>query len=94
MTLSELRKSLFGDAKMLTEDEVRRLMQAHAEAMAQGTNRKSSGRKAAISLGINTTYWSQVLKGKQHPGPKIFKAYGLLPPVKMYEVVEVSEEQG
>ena len=86
MTLSELRKSLFGDKTMLTEDELRQLMQKHADSMATG-KRSTSARAAAMALKVNTTYWFSVFKGKQHPGDKIASAYGLKK-VNMYEVVE------
>lgn len=72
---------MFGDAKLLTEEQVRQLMTAHAGSPGL------SGRKAAGVGRTNTTYWSSARSGKQHPGQKIAKMYGLRR-VYMYEVVE------
>lgn len=86
MTLTELRKSMFEDKTLLTEAEVRQIMKAYSA-------KPSSGRLAAISLKINTTYWSQVLSGKMHIGKKIQKECGVKR-VYMYEVVDEQTPTG
>ena len=76
----KLIREMFPDTKLLTEDQVRKLMLAHSA-------RAGSGRKAAALAGVSSSYWWKAAHGQQPIGSLVDAGYHIRH-VNMWEIVE------
>lgn len=65
-------------AAKLTSDRVRKVLGDLARAAG-------SQQAAAVRLGVSATHFSDVVRGRQRPGPKILAALGLSRREDVYE---------
>jgi hypothetical protein len=66
----------------MTSDDIRKILAARARAAG-------SQQAAAVALGVSTTHFSDVIRGRQVPGPKLLTALGLRRRDVEYEKVKV-----